>query len=294
MGYYYIIIKGGFAARNGGKAMTLSIINGWEEGHFKAVASKGLHGIEFCANDRYDSAEILAKADEIKANSEKYDVKVVSIGRWGMTRLDESGNIIPEAQAHDKNLITLASIVGCPVFNVGVNRVEALSYYDKCQAAIRYLAELIEFGRDKGVKIAVYNCDWANFIYEEKAWAVVLGALPELGIKYDISHCLSRSGDYLREMRDWGGRFYHVHIKGALYISNDHFDDPPAGLDQIDWRSAMALLYCADYNGALSIEPHSRRWSGKKGQWGVDYTIKFISQFIMPDDYECVDDPYMP
>ena len=46
--------------------MTLSIINGWEEGHFKAVASKGLHGIEFCANDRYDSAEILAKADEIK------------------------------------------------------------------------------------------------------------------------------------------------------------------------------------------------------------------------------------
>lgn len=95
--------------------MTLSIINGWEEGHFKAVASKGLHGIEFCANDRYDSAEILAKADEIKANSEKYDVKVVSIGRWGMTRLDESGNIIPEAQAHDKNLITLASIVGCPV-----------------------------------------------------------------------------------------------------------------------------------------------------------------------------------
>lgn len=124
--------------------MTLSIINGWEEGHFKAVASKGLHGIEFCANDRYDSAEILAKADEIKANSEKYDVKVVSIGRWGMTRLDESGNIIPEAQAHDKNLITLASIVGCPVFNVGVNRVEALSYYDNCQAAIRYLAELIE------------------------------------------------------------------------------------------------------------------------------------------------------
>lgn len=167
--------------------MILSIINGWEEGHFKAVASKGLHGIEFCANDRYDSAEILAKADEIKANSEKYDVKVVSIGRWGMTRLDESGNIIPEAQAHDKNLITLASIVGCPVFNVGVNRVEALSYYDNCQAAIRYLTELIEFGRDKGVKIAVYNCDWENFIYEDKAWTVVLGALPELGIKYDIS-----------------------------------------------------------------------------------------------------------
>ncbi len=280
--------------------MILSIINGWEEGHFKSVADKGLHGVEFCANDKYDSAEILAKADEIKANSEKYGVKVVSIGRWGMQRLDGNGDIIPEAQAHDKNLIVLASKVGCPVFNVGVNRVENLSFYDNCMAAVKYLGELIEFGRDKGVKIAVYNCDWANFIYDEKAWSVVLGALPELGIKYDPSHCLHRKcihlgdGDYLKEIRYWGNRFYHFHVKGALYVRGEHYDDPPAGLDQIDWRSVVGMLYTVDYNGALSIEPHSSKWRGKKGQWGVDYTVKYISQFIMPDDYECDDNPYMP
>lgn len=280
--------------------MILSIINGWEEGHFKAVAAKGLHGVEFCANDKYNSAEILAKADEIKANSEKYDVKVVSIGRWGMQRLDEEGKIIPEAQLHDKNLITLASKLGCPVYNVGVNRVESLSFYDNCMAAVKCLSELIDFASDKGVKIAVYNCDWANFIYEEKAWAVVLGALPELGIKYDPSHCLYRygrnegSGDYLKEMRDWGNRFYHFHVKGALYIEGKHYDDPPAGLDQIDWQSVMAMLYTVDYDGALSIEPHSSKWRGKKGQWGVDYTIKYISQFIMPENYECTENPYMP
>ena len=73
--------------------MYLGIINGWEEGHFKAVSEKGLKGIEFCINYNRDSAEALAKAADIKAYSEKYGVKVGSIGRWGMERTDENGNI---------------------------------------------------------------------------------------------------------------------------------------------------------------------------------------------------------
>ncbi len=51
--------------------MYLGIINGWEE---------GLRRIEFCANHNYDSAEILAKAQDIRSYSEKYDVKVRILG----------------------------------------------------------------------------------------------------------------------------------------------------------------------------------------------------------------------
>lgn len=277
--------------------MILSIINGWDEGHFKSVAAKGLKGIEFCINDKYDSGEVLAKKEKIKAYSEKYGVKVVSIGRWGMDRLDENGEIIYEALVHDKNLIDLASFVGCPVFNVGANYSEKLTYYENCRAAIKYFSTLIDYARGKNVKLAVYNCDWSNFVYEEKAWSVILGALPELGIKYDISHCLHRNGSYLREMRDWGNRIYHFHVKGTLIIDGESFDDPPAGLDQTNWGAAMDLLYCSNYDGALSIEPHSGYWKGKKGQWGIDFTIKYISRFIMSEeDSESSgeEDPYMP
>lgn len=277
--------------------MILSIINGWDEGHFKSVAAKGLKGIEFCINDKYDSGEVLAKKEKIKAYSEKYGVKVVSIGRWGMDRLDENGEIIYEALVHDKNLIDLASFVGCPVFNVGANYSEKLTYYENCRAAIKYFSTLIDYARGKNVKLAVYNCDWSNFVYEEKAWSVILGALPELGIKYDISHCLHRNGSYLREMRDWGNRIYHFHVKGTLIIDGESFDDPPAGLDQTNWGAAMDLLYCSNYDGALSIEPHSGYWKGKKGQWGIDFTIKYISRFIMSEeDSESTgeEDPYMP
>lgn len=274
--------------------MKLGIINGWEEGHFKAVSEKGLQAVEFCINDKYDSFEVLQKADEIKKNSEKYSVAVGSIGRWGMKRIDEDGNVIPSALEHDKNLILLASKVGCPVYNVGCNYTEDKTYYENCLIAIEYFKLLLDFARDKNVKIATYNCDWANFVYDEKSWAVIHGALPELGIKYDVSHAFNRGADYLKELSDWGNRVYHFHIKGYLQISGKHFDDPPAGLDSINWGAVMALLYINGYNGMLSIEPHSRKWQGAVGQWGVDFTINYMRKFIMPENYEALENPYMP
>ena len=85
--------------------MKLGIINGWSEGCIKYVHEKGLEAVEFCVNDNYDSAEFLSKAYEIKGYSEKYNVAVGSMGRWGMTRIDENGEIIPEALQADKNII---------------------------------------------------------------------------------------------------------------------------------------------------------------------------------------------
>lgn len=274
--------------------MKLGIINGWDEGCFKYVKDKDLDAVEFCVNDKYDSEDFLAKACEIKSYSDKYDIPVGSIGRWGMTRIDENGEIIPEALQADKNIINAASIIGCPVYNCGVNYTESKSFYDNCTIAINYLGNLIEFAKDKGVKVAVYNCRWENFIVEPKAWEVILSALPDLGIKYDISHCIYHDGNYLAEMRDWGDRFYHFHLKGCVYFDNDVYDDAPAGLDSINWGAAMDILYTKNYDGMLSIEPHSGYWQGKKGQWGIDYTINYFRPMIMPENYEYEENPYMP
>ena len=274
--------------------MKLGIINGWEEGNIQYVSKKGLEAVEFCVNHNYDSAEFLAKANDIKGYCDKYNVVVGSMGRWGMERIDENGDIIPEALQDDKNIIDAAAILGCPVFNCGVNYTESKSFEENCQIAIDYFSQLLDYAKNKGVKISAYNCSWENFVVEPKAWKPILSALPELGIKYDASHCLSRGGKYLSEIRDWGDRFYHFHLKGAVYIDGEHYDDAPAGLDMIDWKSVMDLLYTKDYDGMLSIEPHSCYWEGKKGQWGIDYTINYFRPMIMPDDYEYEDDPYMP
>ena len=274
--------------------MKLGIINGWDECNFKYVKDKGLEAVEFCVNHNYDADEFHSRALEIRENSRKYGIPVGSMGRWGMDRIAEDGTIIEKALHDDMALIDSASIIGCPVYNVGVNEVEGRSFYENCTSAIEYLSLLLDYAKNKNVKIATYNCDWANFIYNDKAWSVIHTALPELGIKYDASHCLSRRGDYLKELRDWGDRVYHVHIKGVLYIDGEGYDDAPAGLDQINWGGLMDVLYTKNYNGMLSIEPHSHFWQGTKGQWGIDFTIKYIRPFIMPEDYSFDENPYMP
>jgi sugar phosphate isomerase/epimerase len=104
--------------------------------------------------------------------------------------------------------------------------------------------------------------------------------LPELGIKYDPSHARYAGRDYLKESRDWGGRFHHVHIKGSIIIDGQRFDDPPAGLDQTDWGTFMAILYGQGYQGGLSIEPHSHVWHGELGDKGVQFTIDYMRRMM--------------
>jgi len=274
--------------------MKLGIINGWEEGNFSYVREKGLDAVEFCVNHNYDADEFLSRAAEIKGYSEKYGIPVGSMGRWGMDRIDEDGKVIAKALHDDEALIDAASIIGCPVYNVGVNYTDKFDFEENCRIAIDYLSALLDYAKDKNVRIATYNCDWGNFVVDEKAWKIVHTALPDLGLKYDASHCLSRGGDYLKELRDWGDRVYHVHIKGVLCIDGEGYDDAPAGLDGINWGGLLDVLYTKDYDGMLSIEPHSSYWKGKKGQWGIDYTIKYIRPMIMPEDYKYDENPYMP
>ncbi|MBO4931056.1 MAG: TIM barrel protein, partial [Clostridia bacterium] len=160
--------------------MKLGIINGWSEDSFAYVAQKGLHAVEFCCNHNYDSMEVAGHIDEIRERMEKYDVVVGSIGRWGQRRIDENGNIIESAFQHDKNLIDAASALGCPVFNTGCNAVEGKTFEENCKIAIDYFGKLIDYAKGKNVKIAVYNCSWENFVVEDPAWDIVLGALPDL------------------------------------------------------------------------------------------------------------------
>lgn len=274
--------------------MKLGIINGWSEGCFEYVKNKGLDAVEFCVNESYNSEEFLSKAEEIKGYSEKYNIPVGSTGRWGGERINADGSINEALLKDDMNVISAASVFGCPVFNCGVNYIDERSFYDNCQSAIAYLKKLVDFGKEKNVKVAVYNCRWDNFVCEPKAWSVILSAIPELGIKYDVSHCLGDNGNYLAELRDWGNRIYHFHLKGSVYIDGEHYDDAPAGMDMTDWNSVMDILYTHDYNGMLSIEPHSHFWQGKKGQWAIDYTINYFRPYIMPEDYEYSENPFMP
>ena len=182
--------------------MKLCIINGWEEGNIKYVSEKGLEAVEFCVNHNYNSADFRAKAPDIKGYCEKYGVIVGSMGRWGRKRIDDNGDIIYEALQEDKNIIDAASIIGCPVFNTGVNYTDSKSFYENCEIAINYLKELITYAEGKNVKIAVYNCAWENFVDTVKILTDFL----------------------LQKLRCWGAESYAVDLTPVVFCLFNHKD----------------------------------------------------------------------
>lgn len=258
--------------------MKLGIIAWINEEEFRKAKERNLEFVELDVNDRQD--EFFENLEKTKSYSEKYQMPIGAVGRWGSDRICKEGIISKELDIECR-LIEAVSQLNSSIYITGCNYVEELSYYENCKLAISYFEKLIEHGKKYGVKIATYNCRWNSFVHSEMAWTVIHGYLKDLYIKYDTSHCIYAGGDYLKETRDWGHRFAHVHIKGALNIEGNRYDDPPAGLDQTDWNSFMAVLYTKGYDGNLSIEPHSEKWQGELGEKGVDYTIGFMRNLII-------------
>jgi hypothetical protein len=170
--------------------MKLGIINGWSEGCISYVHDKGLDAVEFCVNYNYDSADFLSKANEIRSYSEKYNVSVGAIGRWGMQRINDNGEIIPEALQNDKNLIEAAGIIGCPVYNCGVNYTESKSFFENCEIAINYFKTLVDFAKDfKTVEQRRHSCTTRISVV-----AIFVSILIGIASPF-ISKCISEKSD---------------------------------------------------------------------------------------------------
>ncbi|WP_163538060.1 sugar phosphate isomerase/epimerase [Gracilibacillus sp. YIM 98692] len=247
---------------------------------FKRSKERGLDFLEFCINEGNDVEAFYQSRNDLLNFKNEYEIDVQSIGRWKSLRVDEKGKVIEEELEKCFRLIDVASELECPNFVSGCNYVEELSYFDNCAAAIDFFSKLIAYGKPKGVNVSSYNCRKVNFVHNPVAWKLVHGHLDELGIKFDPSHSRYFGGDYLQETMDWGHRFNHVHLKGSMIISGERVDDPPAGLDQTDWKTFISMLRVKNYTGGLSIEPHSPVWTGELGEHGINYTIDYMKGLL--------------
>ncbi len=209
--------------------MRLGIINGYSEESFAYVAGKGLKFIELTLNSE-PQENFEAAAESIKANVKKYGVDIGSVGRWGWPRLNSAGCINRDTMAIDKRTIVTTAEVGCKIYNLGINRPsDKLSFDYRIEAAVKYLNEIVAFGKEKGVQVNVYNCNWNNFIYEHDIWKHVLPRVPGIGLKFDPTHTLARHGDPFREIKEYGKYIKHFHVKGIIFIDGKEYDNPPAG-----------------------------------------------------------------
>ncbi len=299
--------------------MKLGIISQPGKDAFYHAKALGLDFVEFDLNPvEYfgrPAEEIESLVPEMKEAMRETGVEVGAVGRWASHVLDSEGNKKPEEWSEIQKVIGIGEALGAKYYLCSVNYVPELSYYKNITAAIAYLNELVALAKSHGMETAIVNCMMGdNYIRTPEQWKLVLDEVPGLGIKYDPSHSFVHGGDrgaYIEEGLDWGDRFKYCHIKGVIqYGESDEpnmwetrdllakhpelkddllpkmfghkrYDNPPAGIDSINWRAFFAVLYKYDYDGYLSIEPHSATWRGEKGEKGLKYTVKYIRDLML-------------
>ena len=300
--------------------MKLGIIMPPQAESFDKAKELGLDFVEFDCNpaDFFGApmADITARREELKAASQRTGVEVGAVGRWASHILDENGQVKPAEWDEVKAVIDLGAYLGAKYYLCSVNYVKELSYYKNITAAIQVLGDIVAYAKEKGMETAIVNCCMGdNYIRTPEQWKLVLSEVPGLGIKYDPSHSFvhgGQNGAYLEEGLEWGAHFKYCHIKGVIqrgdsrepqqwairdfvtahpelkdelmanaFQGNNWYDNPPAGIDVINWRAFFAILYKYGYDGYLAIEPHSPTWRGELGDKGVQYTIRYIRDLML-------------
>lgn len=302
--------------------MKLGIIARPEPASFDHAKELGLDFVEFDCNPTsyfgLPKDELNAVKESLKEASQRTGVEVGAVGRWASPILDQNGDVDPVEWDEVLNVMNFGQYLGAKYYLCSVSYVKELSYYKNITAAIKVLNQIVAAAKERGMECAIVNCMMGdNYIRTPEQWKLVLSEVPGLGIKYDPSHSFVHGGPhgaYMEEGMEWGSHFKYVHIKGVIQngpskepehwekwallkahpelkeiFSSDSpqrdndYDNPPAGIDSINWRAFFAILYKYGYDGYLAIEPHSPTWMGEKGEKGVKYTIKYIRDLMILD-----------
>ena len=190
------------------------------------------------------------------------------------------------ANAHLRRVVEAAQKLEVPVVCTFVGRDQRRSVDQSLQDFERVWPSLVRFAREHNVKVAIENCpmifsadEWPggrNLAYSPALWRRLFDIVPDdnFGLNLDPSHLVWQFIDYVRCVRDFAPRIFHVHAKDmevdrdALYehgvmSAGVGWQVPRLpGLGEVRWDRFISALYAAGYDWAISIEHEDRRFEG--------------------------------
>ncbi len=207
---------------------------------------------------------------------------------------------------HIKKVIRAAEALGVGVVNTFVGRDPARSVDGNWPVFMKRWPPIVKFAEDHGVRIGIENCpmlftadEWPggkNLAHSPAIWRRMFEAIPSksFGLNYDPSHLLWQRIDYVRPLREFAGRIFHVHAKDAridadrladagILATPLQFHTPKLpGLGDVDWGRLFSVLSETGYDGAVAVEVEDRAYEGslQRRKDALRQSARFLRQFV--------------
>ena len=207
---------------------------------------------------------------------------------------------------HLKQVILAAETLGVGVVNTFIGRDWTQSVDDNWPRFKEVWTPLIRFAGDHGIRIGIENCPMAftqdewpggkNLATSPVIWRRMFEDIPadNFGLNYDPSHMIWQHMDYLKPIREFAEKLFHVHAKdvridkyrlddvGIMATPLEYHVPKLPGLGDVNWGQFFSVLSDVGYEGPVCIEVEDRAYEAtlELRKTSVIQSGRYLKQFM--------------
>lgn len=224
-------------------------------------------------------------AGKVRDLMRRHELEISSLAYYP-NNLDPDPDARQAANDHLRRVVEAAQRLEVGIVGTFVGREQHRSVDESFEDFEKVWPPLVAFARDHGVKIAIENCpmlfsgdEWPggrNLAYSPANWRRMFEIIPgdNFGLNLDPSHLVWQMIDYVRVVRDFAPRIFHVHAKdmevdrdglyehGVMSLGVGWQVPRLPGLGEVRWDRFLAALYAIGYDWVVSIEHEDRKFEG--------------------------------
>lgn len=246
-----------------------------------------------------------SRADEIHSLTAKYGVTISGLGYYP-NALSPDEEEASAAIEQIRRVIAASAQLGINRMNTFIGRDWTKSVEDNFPKFEAVWKPLIAYAEEQGVKVGIENCpmlfgndEWPggkNLAHCPAIWRRMFEAIPSdhFGLNYDPSHPVWLQMDYLKPMRDFADKLFHMHAKdvrvdqhllddlGILAHPNDYHTPKLPGMGDVNWGQFFSVLTDTGYNGPVCVEVEDRAYedSLERRKLALIQSHTFLRNFI--------------
>jgi sugar phosphate isomerase/epimerase len=187
---------------------------------------------------------------------------------------------------HLKAVLRAATLLGVRQVNTFVGRDWTRTVDAQWPRFLETWRPLIAYAEQQGVRIGIENCpmlftgdEWPggkNLATSPAVWRRMFADVPNpsFGLNFDPSHFVWQHMDYLKPLREFRERIFHVHAKdvrldrerlddvGILATPLEYHRPKLPGLGEVDWGRFFSVLSDTGCEGPVCGEVEDRAYEG--------------------------------